>query len=257
MYCRNNMKPFSIIIISILIALCAGSCILLIVVIMHTAGNDKENKSTETGIQLPERFREMSAVQQGDSNTAQATPPSPLPAPKYTCKYICTNMIHTDELKLIIAENNLFCKKSPWSKLWANPKGSGIRSGQEGLHLRDSVVADTLTNIMWQRYSTSPPLPYGKIDSAIALLNTARWQGFDNWRSPTIEEIMALLVPEKNRSGLFLPGKWNCNVQDIWSCNSACDSVSVRWIWVARLAMGRCNLGHPDIIRALLAVRSM
>ena len=106
-------------------------------------------------------------------------------------------------------------------------------------------------------YTKDLKIPFKKIESALAVLNRKKWMGYDNWRTPTIEEILVLMVPEKNRYGLYLPGGWNCDAKDIWSCNAACDSVSTKWYWVARLAIGRCNYGHPDIRRSLLAVRSV
>jgi len=111
----------------------------------------------------------------------------------------------SDDMILLLFGKNLFCKKSQWSRPWNNPGGKGIRVGADGLLFGDSVVADSFTMIMWQRYSTSPSLSYGQIDDAINRLNAGKWRGFDNWRPPTIEEIMALLVPKRNRHGLFSP----------------------------------------------------
>jgi hypothetical protein len=64
-----------------------------------------------------------------------------------------------------------------------------------------------------------------------------------------------LLTPVKNHHGLFLPDPWDCRESDFWSCNPAADSVSVQWVWVVRMGAGRCNYGHPDMVRSLLAVR--
>ncbi|MBN1575730.1 MAG: DUF1566 domain-containing protein [Chitinispirillaceae bacterium] len=266
------MKKFPAIVLSILLFLCICSCILFIVVFITTRDVDlgammprslsraKAAAGPENPIRIPDRFKPP-VVESSIDSPAVATIAEPVSiaphTPKYISKYRCRDKMDSDDMILLILGKNLFCKKSQWSRPWNNPGGRGIRSGADGLIFGDSVVADSFTNIMWQRYSTSPSLPYGQIDDAINRLNTRKWRGFYNWRPPTIEEIMVLLVPKRNRHGLFLPAGWNCNVKDIWSCNPACDSLSTQWIWVARMGMGRCNYGHPDIPRALLAVRKM
>ncbi|MBN1307758.1 MAG: DUF1566 domain-containing protein [Chitinispirillaceae bacterium] len=265
------MKDLPGIVIAVLLFLCICSFILFIAVFVVTRDVDvgavipgllsRTKAAADAGdpTRIPDRFKPAVAASTAGSppvSAAASTAAAPH-APKYVGKYKCRDRMDSDDMLLLILGKNLFCKKSKWSKPWNNPRGKGIRSGADGLIFGDSVVADSFTLIMWQRYATSSLLPYGQIDDAVNRLNAGRWQGFDNWRPPTIEEIMALLVPRRNRHGLYLPVGWNCNVSDIWSCNPASDSLSIQWIWVARMGMGRCNYGHPDIPRALLAVRDM
>jgi hypothetical protein len=279
-------NQFSIIMFGLL-GLCALACVLLVVVILSTGGHFSlgkffkvhKNVSDTTAVEtlqsgndiiIPDRFKALSdtindtlrdnapAVSdttQKDTLT-EASPPQPRQQ-RFFPRYSCQQMVSAADLKQLLDDNRFFCQKSAWSKTWANPSGKGIRVAKEGLLLRDSIVIDSFTNIMWQRFSTNESLHFTKTDSAISYLNSIKWQGFDNWRLPKIEELMATLLPRKNRSGLYLPPGWNCNAQDVWSCNFAGDSLSVQWIWVARTALGRCNVGHPDTPRSLIAVRSM
>jgi hypothetical protein len=275
------MMKFPGIVISILTVLCIGSAILFTVVltttrhidfgalkaisffrITHSVGSANAHENT---VRIPERLRSLDVASPADSLRENIdsikSPAGPVSGakdiPPFAKKYRCNDKIDSDDMILLISGKNLFCKKSPWSKPWNNPGGNGIRLITDGLLFGDSVVIDSLTNVMWQRFSNVPSISYRQVENAINKLNKARWQGFDDWRPPTIEEIMTLLVPKRNRHGLYLSKVWNCNVKDIWSCNPACDSLSVQWIWVARLGQGRCNFGHPGIPRALLAVREM
>jgi hypothetical protein len=266
------MKKLPVIIISLLAFLCAGAFVTFVIVFLTTRANGNlgallrlpkkvSMNRAERGavVRIPDRFKPVNETSAADSTAAGFTDSTTAVVftPKYVGKYACRNKLDSDDMLLLIMGNNLFCKKSQWSKPWNNPGGKGIRSAAEGLRFADSTVVDSLTSIMWQRYSIFPSIIYGQVEEAIQHLNSVRWRGFDNWRTPTIEEIMLLLVPKRNRHGLYLPGNWNCNVKDIWSCNPACDSLSTQWIWVVRLAKGRCNYGHPAISRALLAVREM
>jgi hypothetical protein len=280
------MKNQFSIIMFCLLGLCTLACILLIVVIINTGGNFsfdklfkmKNNVSSLTvrndaisienddKIIIPDRFKAIHDIRPNSATTESDTLsksiqtemlPSLPKSQRYFPRYSCHEIVSALVLKQLLADNRLFCQKSDWSKEWSNPTGKGIRMVKEGLLLQDSLVIDSLTNVMWQRFSTSPALSFNKTDSAIIYLNAIKWQGFDNWRLPKIEELMATLLPRKNRAGLFLPSGWNCNAQNIWSCNFVSDSLSVQWVWVVRTALGRCNVGHPDTPRSLLAVRSM
>jgi hypothetical protein len=266
------MKSLPVIIVTALASLCAIGCILLIIVILRTSdGNNslltplhrlfnhpqRSESTAPDAIRLPERFTESSESPSADTANATAAREPLVPAPAYKREYTCGEMIAATALSRIIKENGLFCKKSPWSKEWANPKGRGIRQARSGLAFADSVVTDTLTGTMWQRFTTPKPVSSDRLDSVISAMNTGTWQGYNNWRIPTVEELLTLLTPSRNHFGHYLPSGWNSKADDIWSCNSSCDSLSMRWMWVVRMSLGRCNVGRPDIKRAILAVREL
>ena len=247
-------------ILTILGAVCACVCIVLIVVIVLTGNNRAHENTAGETVPAPERFKQLAdTVAPASELPAEQTPSLPIEQfsdePGYTGRFTCKAVVPADTLKKLLTQHNLFCEKSPWSKHWAHPTGKGIRLRQEGLAFTDSIVTDSLTHRMWQRYATFTKLNYNDIDSAIAGLNASAWQGHRDWRPPTVEELMVLLTPGKNRHGLHLPGPWDGNARDFWSCNPAVDSLTVKWIWVVRTEFGRCNYGDPFMPRALLAVR--
>lgn len=266
-----------------LVGLCALACILLIIVIVSTGGHfnfkrvlhatEKNRAAIEAvtrsipseEIPIPERFKENTRAAITDSPapetpaTATEVPAEPFhpTVQRYFSTFPCNQMIRGSDLKQLLADNNLFCQKSQWSRDWAHPTGKGIRSKKEGLYFTDSMVIDSFTNLVWQRYVSPKTTSFGAAETFIAELNRTAWQGSSTWRMPKIEELMATFTPKKNQYGHYLPSGWNCKGTDLWSCNSAADSLSTRWIWVARTALGRCNVGHPDTLRSLLAVRGM
>lgn len=250
------MKNPFIIIVSILVALCVCACVLLIIVILNTRGDgkqsDEKDRSSAETVFEEERLPDTTTVLEEDDSIASNEPSISRP----DLKYPCGERVDAPAMAQLIRDNDYFCKKSKWSRQWANPGGKGIRVKREGLLLTDSIVVDSLTRTMWQRYSLAPSVSYIMIDSIIAYFNTIGWQGYNDWRVPAVEEVMAELLPRKNRYDFHLPKGWNCNVKDVWSCNSARDSLSMQWFWVVRFAIGRCNYGRPDIERSVLAVRS-
>jgi len=257
------MKNPFVIIIGVLIALCACACILLVIVILNTRGNKKEKifkerasieweTDTPTATDIPDVPEETSESETVPADTVQSVQQVVQPE----LQFPCGERVDAGAVAKLIREKSYYCKRSRWSKIWANPGGRGVRSAREGLLFTDSIVVDSITRTMWQRYSLASSVTFGMVDSVIGYLNSVGWEGYSDWRGPAIEEIMAELLPRKNRQGFYLPRGWNCNVTDVWSCNSACDSLSMQWYWVARLAIGRCNYGRPDINRSVLAVRS-
>lgn len=268
-------NQFPILLFSLL-GLCVCAVILLVVVIIKTGGpfssktrpvshttitseaaTDLPAHSTKTTTPVPD----SSLTALPDTSIPSGAPASQSPAvssvQRYFSTFPCNQMINGTDLKLLLADNNLFCKKSRWSANWANPRGRGLRRRKEGLLFSDSTVTDSFTNIMWQRHASPPKYRYRSAATYINKLNQISWQGYSNWRIPKIEELMATIIPVKNRAGLYFPKQWNCRAKDIWSCNWATDSLNTRWIWVARTALGRCNVGHPDTLRSCIAVRDL
>jgi hypothetical protein len=254
------MKNPFIVIIGILVAFCVCACVLLIIVILNTHRDDTYLDTTEPKplsqdvdtVQEEEILPDTTMDVEEDTGVAASEPSVSRP----DLKYPCGERVNAAAVAQLIRNNDYFCKRSKWSRQWSNPGGKGIRVKQEGLLITDSIIVDSLSRTMWQRYSLAPSVSYIMIDSIITYLNTVNWQGYSDWRAPAIEEIMAEMMPRRNRYGCYLPKGWDCNVKDIWSCNSARDAQSMQWFWVARFAIGRCNYGRPDIKRSVLAVRS-
>jgi serine/threonine-protein kinase len=69
------------------------------------------------------------------------------------------------------------------------------------------VVVDDATGLMWQRGGPSDGrLTFEEAEEYIAQLNAERWGGFDDWRLPTLEEAMSLMLPKDQlpADGLYL-----------------------------------------------------
>ena len=107
-----------------------------------------------------------------------------------------TRKVVEDEIQEIVVSNGFFDSK-------LNPKGSfstHLVDNNDGL-----TVTDMVTGVMWQRQGndlTSIRQTYKYVDE----LNKNNFAGFNNWRLPTIEEALSVLVPKLNTKKLFLNG---------------------------------------------------
>lgn len=82
----------------------------------------------------------------------------------------------------------------------------------------DFCVQDAQTKLIWQRRGAGFAMNLAEAKDYIANLRDQKWQGRDDWRLPTMEELTGLLCSEPNR-------RLNCQ-QKIFSPN-------LSWIWSA------------------------
>jgi len=67
----------------------------------------------------------------------------------------------------------------------------------------DGTIADQATGVIWQK-SGSNWLGYEDALAYVEKLNRERFAGYDDWRLPTIEELMSLLEPKKQSTDLYI-----------------------------------------------------
>jgi hypothetical protein len=100
------------------------------------------------------------------------------------------------------------------------------------------VVLDHVTGLMWQKAGLDYLLTYAEAQAYIRQLNAQQFAGHNDWRLPTIPELMSLLEPEKQSNGLYLNPIFDSQ-QWCWSADKSSsgsawrvyfDSGGVSWI---------------------------
>ena len=66
------------------------------------------------------------------------------------------------------------------------------------------VVLDRATGLMWQKLESENRMVYDETTAYIDDLNAKKFAGYDNWRLPTIPELMSLLEPDKQSNNLYI-----------------------------------------------------
>jgi len=79
----------------------------------------------------------------------------------------------------------------------------------------DGTITDRATNLMWQK-SGSNPLEYKEINGYIAHLNRQRFAGYNDWRLPTIEELLSI-KEKKKRNGLYINPIFDSRQDTCWT----------------------------------------
>lgn len=66
------------------------------------------------------------------------------------------------------------------------------------------VVIDHATGLMWQKGGSDYSMSFSAAQDYIDDLNVQGFAGYDNWRLPTIPELMSLLEPEEQSNELYI-----------------------------------------------------
>ncbi len=84
----------------------------------------------------------------------------------------------------------------------------------------DGTVLDPATHLLWQRAGSPWPLRRPEAQTYVAGLNAARFAGRDDWRLPTVDELLSVLRPGAGPD----PADW---------CAEPALDPGQRWLWSA------------------------
>ncbi len=68
----------------------------------------------------------------------------------------------------------------------------------------NETVTDLATGAVWQKAGSPSYMTYQRANAYIDELNLDRFAGSENWRLPTVDELLSLLEPQKRLNGLFI-----------------------------------------------------
>ncbi len=136
------------------------------------------------------------------------------------------------DVKNMIKQHNFFCRDDDGDAyVYCNPDGYGIQNKFELLEC-GRVVYDHASGLMWQ-LSGSDALNF---TAAKVYLNQLKgFAGYNDWRLPTLEEAMSLLVPTKNNNLLYTNSIFE-NQSWIWTS----DLYSPTDAWAVSFYLGYC-----------------
>ncbi|MBN2088674.1 DUF1566 domain-containing protein, partial [candidate division KSB1 bacterium] len=134
-----------------------------------------------------------------------------------------------------------------------NPKGIGI-GNKFKLMKNSNIVIDDKTDLIWQRSGSTKPLYSHQIKDYIKLLNQEKFAGFNDWRLPTLEEAMSLMIEAaRNYNDIYIDSLFDENIKYIWTADWSSES----GYWYVNFAYGDCNDRFQDgVKRYVRAVRS-
>ncbi|MCP4405603.1 MAG: DUF1566 domain-containing protein [bacterium] len=113
------------------------------------------------------------------------------------------------------------------------------------------VLVDSATGLMWQK-SGPISVSYQGAQAYVEELNRGRFADYDDWRLPTIAELLSLLEPEKQAHELYINPMVESKQYDRrWSS----DNISADSAWFVDFYFGFVD--WPDDFALVRAVRSL
>lgn len=100
---------------------------------------------------------------------------------------------------------------------------------------RGDVIADHATGLMWQQSGSDERMTYAEAQAYIEELNRKQFAGYDDWRLPTVKELVTLLERERESLDLFINPIFG---RKQWFCWSA-DKHSSGLAWHVDFFFGR------------------
>ncbi len=113
--------------------------------------------------------------------------------------------------------------------------------------VKDCVIADETTNLVWQQSGSESYLQWEQAEDYIKNLNQQRYGGYENWRLPTINELLSLLNPPPPGEDFCFQSQFSLVQKWIWSG----DTRSKRAAWFVDVEMG--FVASSDILDAYYA----
>ena len=98
----------------------------------------------------------------------------------------------------------------------------------------NNTVADRATGLVWQKGGTDYPLTWHQARHYIERLNKARFAGYNNWRLPTVDELMSILSDTPQGIEYCIESAFDQNQRWLWSS----DRRSYMAAWYVSFEMG-------------------
>ena len=116
-----------------------------------------------------------------------------------------------------------------------------------------NLVIDHATELMWQKAGSKEKVTYETAQKYVTQLNQERFAGYDDWRMPTLPELLSLLEPEKQSNGLYIHPIFDAKQNWCWSV----DKRSSRSAWAVTFLYGNVTWYeiHPNKKGYVRAVR--
>jgi serine/threonine protein kinase len=90
----------------------------------------------------------------------------------------------------------------------------------------DNTVTDNATGLNWMQTEPKDPLTVQEVEGFIKTANAKTPDSSNPWRLPTVNELLSLMQPTKNKNGLYLDNAFKTPNAAYWSADTYSESLT-------------------------------
>jgi hypothetical protein len=98
------------------------------------------------------------------------------------------------------------------------------------------LIIDKSTELTWQQFGSPNAITCAGAKKYIRELNKQRFASYKDWRLPTLNEAMSLLMPDKDANDLYINSEFDSTQKWIWTGEETHDGAA----WVVTFRSGCC-----------------
>jgi len=114
------------------------------------------------------------------------------------------------------------------------------------------VALEKNNGLYWQRRGSGFTLDWQQAKDYVGYLNAGSWQGRDNWRLPTLEEVVTLLRPPQHETSCCAPSILDGAIHWLWTA----DHCTKKQAWMADVLESFVDRLDKDGVASVCAVSS-
>jgi len=136
-----------------------------------------------------------------------------------------------------------------------NESGLGIQTQFEIQEFNSgNVIIDRSIGLMWQQAGSVETMWYDNTNNWLDELNQNKYAGYTDWRLPTLEEAMSLMMGERKNDHCYIDPLFDKEQSSIWTADL---SKNAHRAWVVFYSYGSCCENCLDFNNYVRAVRSV
>jgi len=122
-----------------------------------------------------------------------------------------------NDLRALFLRHGFYSTCGAYNTTYCNPDGTYKNDFQTG---NDRTVCDRATGLMWQRKGSDQAVSWQAAGDYIRELNRSRFDGYDDWRLPTLEELLSLMENSWQNGDLFIDEAFEEKQRSCWSADT-------------------------------------
>lgn len=122
-----------------------------------------------------------------------------------------------NDLRALFLHHGFYSTCGAFNTTYCNPDGAFENDFQAR---SDGTVCDRATGLLWQREGSTQAMSWAAAEDYILDLNRSRFAGHDDWRLPTLEELLSLMEDSWQNGDLFIGEAFEQTQRSCWSADT-------------------------------------